>query len=77
MVRVRVGRDIAKGHRVIAGLLDLAARISAGGVAVEQYGGEHLRVIGLGACLADLLGEAGEVQLPDDLHHKVRQVIGR
>jgi hypothetical protein len=36
MVRMGVGRNEAKGDRVVAGLLDLAARVGPGGIAVKH-----------------------------------------
>ena len=77
MIRLGIGGDEPKGYRVVAGPLDPSAGDGAGGLAVGQQLRRHLRVVGMRAGAAVLVGEPGEIQLLHDLHHEAGQMISR
>ncbi len=77
VVRVGIGREVAKRQRVIGRLLNASARIGARGIAVDEQRQEHRRVIGRRARAAVSTDQSREVQLIDDVRHKARQVVPR
>ena len=72
VIRMRVGRHIAKRHRVIGRAFDLAAGVHAVGVAVDQQPQEHGRTPA-----GVLAGQLAQIELLDDLDHEPCQVISR
>ncbi len=77
VVGLGIGRNEAKRHRIVAGALDLAARVHPGGVAVDQQAQQHRRVVCRAAASRVLPNQIVEVQLVDHFNDKARQVILR
>ena len=77
MVGVRVGRHVAKRHRVVGRALDLAARMHTVGITVDQQPQQNRRVMRGRAATRVLLDEVAQVEPVNDFNHKARQVIIR
>jgi hypothetical protein len=65
MVGLLVGRNIAKGDRVVSRRLDAPARINARGVAVDEQAQHHAGVIGsrTGAAVLPKAAKAEQLRL--------------
>lgn len=77
MVRMGVGRDIPKGHRVVGGPFNLARAEHAAGVAVDQQAQQHCRVVRIRASTSVLPDQLTQIKLVNDFNDKARQVIAR
>jgi len=74
VVRMPVAGDEPKRQRVVGGPFDLAARMRAGGVAVDQQRQQQRRVVGVTASTSVDAFQCRQVQPFDNIHHVPRQV---
>ena len=75
MIRMLVSADVTKRHRIVRGLLQLAAGEHPGGVAVEQQRYQQGRMIrSLASITAISAGYFTELQLLYYFHYKARQM---
>ena len=78
MIRMLASGDVAKRHRVVRRLLQLAAGEHPGGVAVEQQRYQHGRMIrSLAATTGISAGYFTELELLYNFHYKARQMLFR
>ena len=74
MLRMLIRRAVTKRHRVIRGLLQLAAGEYACGIAVEQQGEQQRRMMGLFTPATITTLQLTQVQLVNDIDDKTRQM---
>jgi hypothetical protein len=77
VIRVGIGREVAKCQGIVRCLLDTSARIGPRGVAVDEQRQEHRWMIGRRPRAAVSTNQCREVQLIDDVRHETRQVVFR
>jgi hypothetical protein len=75
MIGMRVGRNIAKGNRIVGGLLQLPAGEDPGGVAVKQQRQQHLRMKGFRPDSGVGHLQLVQVQLRHHIHDEARQML--
>ena len=66
---------IPGGHRLVAGRLNLAGGKGAGGITVKQQRPRHPRVVGIKAATGVCSLDDRNIQLVNDLNHKMSQTI--
>ena len=78
MVRMLTSGDVAKRHRIVRRLLQLATGKHPGSVAIKQQRHQHGRMIRLLAAATSILARYfTELQLLHYFHYKARHVLLR
>ena len=75
VVGVRVGRHVAERHRVVGRAFDLAARMHAVGITVDQQPQQNSRVVRGRAATRVLLDEVIEIETVDHFDNEASQMI--